>query len=66
MKNYYDQAFEIGRYRAKMRLAVLTLIPQSEVDLVPDTPANLEKFERALEKIRLEFKLTNKPLILGR
>ncbi len=61
LKKFYDEAFEIGRYRAKMRLAVLTLVPQSEAEFMPDTPATIAKFTSALEKIRLEFKKDAKP-----
>ena len=52
---YYDKAYQLGRLKAKMRLAVLTSIPSAKAATEPDSPENIQKFEAALKKIQSEF-----------
>lgn len=53
---YYDEASKLGGLKAKMRLAVLTVIPSSKAAVEPDSPENIEKFEKAMKEIGKEFK----------
>lgn len=50
------KAEELGSIKAKMRLAMLTMIPSSKAATEPDSPENIRKFTEALAELREEFK----------
>ncbi len=56
LTKYYEEAKKLGGIKAQMRLAVLTLTPLSIAKSEPDSPENIEKFEKAMEEIRKELK----------
>ena len=49
---YYREAKKLGGLTAQMRLAVITKIPGTKAEEVPDSPENIEKFERAMKEIK--------------
>ena len=53
---FYKKADELGAMKARMRLAVLTLISSKKAGVVPDSPENLEKFKQAIKELEQEFK----------
>lgn len=52
---YYDEAQKLGGLKAKMRLAILTNVPSTAAQGAPDSPENLQKFDKAMQEIRKEF-----------
>ena len=52
---FYEEARQLGGYKAQMRLAMLTLMAAPKAAEAPDSPENLEKFRKSLELIRQEF-----------
>ncbi len=52
---FYDEVSKIGGLKARMRLAVLTNIPSSKAGAAPDSPENIQAFERAIKEIKKEF-----------
>ncbi len=56
LTKYYEEAKNLGGIKAQMRLAVITLTPLSKAKSEPDSPENIEKFEKAMEEIRKELK----------
>lgn len=52
---YYEEAQNLGGLKAKMRLAVLTLIPSSKAQNNPDSFENIQKFEKAMQELKKEF-----------
>jgi len=56
LEDFYKKAEELGKLKAKMRLAVLTGTPSSKAGSVPDTPEMIKKFQAALKEIEKEFK----------
>lgn len=52
---FYKKAGTIGGLKAKMRLAMLTLIPSGEADTAEDNPENIDKFVKAMIEIEKEF-----------
>ena len=53
---FYTKAAQIGSLKAKMRLAMLTLIPSSKAMETPDTAENIKKFTDAFNELEKEFK----------
>jgi|WetSurMetagenome_2_1015567.scaffolds.fasta_scaffold35674_4 hypothetical protein len=53
---YFNDAENLGRIKAKMRLAILTNMPSSKAAVEPDSPENINKFEKAMQEVRKEFK----------
>ena len=54
--NFYKEAQQIGRLKAKMRLAMMTKIPSAKASTVPDSAENINKFKKAMAEIKKEFK----------
>lgn len=54
--SYYEKANSMGGLKARMRLAMLTGIPSAIVEEEPDSPDNIQKFEKALNELKKEFK----------
>jgi len=54
--DFYNQAQALGGLKAKMRLAILTLIPSTKAGKVPDSPENIQKFKGAMFELQKEFK----------
>ena len=52
---YYDEVAKLGGLKGKMRLAVLTKLPSSKAANEPDSPENIQNFEKAMQEIRKEF-----------
>jgi len=50
--DYYKQAEEHGKLKAKMRMAMITGVPSAEAGSIPDTDENIKKFEAALAEIK--------------
>ena len=55
LEGYYEEAANIGGLKAKMRLAILTGISSVKAATEPDSPENIQKFEKAMQEIRKEF-----------
>src|SRR5688572_900 len=53
--DYFARADALGGIGAKVRLAVLTRIPSTQVQTEPDSDANLEKFQKAFAQLLHEF-----------
>ncbi len=49
--SYYEKAKQKGGLEAKMRLAMLTLMPSIKAKDAPDSVENIKKFEEALKKL---------------
>jgi hypothetical protein len=56
LMKYYSEAEALGGLKAKMRLAVLTLLPTTKAEVEPDSPENIAKFEKAMLELKKEFK----------
>ena len=52
---YYDEANAMGGLKAKMRLAVLTNIPSMKAQSEPDSPENIQKFQKAMQELKKEL-----------
>lgn len=52
---FYEEASKLGGPKAKMRLAMITLIPSKKADTEPDSPENVQKFQQAMKEIKQEF-----------
>ena len=52
---FYVKAEQMGGFKAKMRLAVITKIPSNKAQSEPDTPENVAKFNDAMTKLKQEF-----------
>ncbi|MGQ9608467.1 MAG: hypothetical protein ACUVWN_04140 [bacterium] len=48
---YYDYIKQNGGLPAQMRLAMITCIPSTKAVIEPDSPANIEKFRKAVKEI---------------
>ncbi len=48
---YYDYIKQNGGLPAQMRLAMITCIPSTKAATEPDSPANIEKFRKAIKEI---------------
>ena len=55
LMQYYEEANRIGSFDARLRLAMLSLIPSAKAATVPDSPENIKKLEEAMAKVRKEF-----------
>ena len=55
LKEYFDKAEEIGGFKAKGKLALLTKLPSMKALDTPDSPEWIEKFENAMKEIKKEF-----------
>jgi hypothetical protein len=55
LTQFYEEVAKIGGIKAKMRLAVLTLISSAKAVEVPDSPENITKFEKAIQEIKKEL-----------
>lgn len=49
---FYERAYKLGGYPAKVELARLTKVPSSQAEEIADTPYLLTQFENALRGIR--------------
>lgn len=56
LKQFYDEAQELGGLKAKIRLAVITKTPSSKATEYGDTVELINIFKNALEEIKKEFK----------
>ena len=54
--DFYNQAQALGGLKAKMRLAILTLVPSTNAESTPDSPENIQKFKNAMIELQKEFK----------
>jgi hypothetical protein len=54
--DYYERANTLGGLKAKMRLAMLTLMPGNKAEEAEDSPDILKKFEEAFKELENEFK----------
>lgn len=52
---FYEEAEQLGGFKAKMRLAILTTIANTKAASEPDSPENIKKFENAMSEIKKEF-----------
>lgn len=52
---YFDDAEAVGGYKARMRMAMITLMSSEKAENADDSPDNVEKFEKALTEIKKEF-----------
>ena len=52
---FYDKAGDLGGMKAKMRLTMITQIPQNKAEAEADSSDNIKKFEDALTEIQKEF-----------
>jgi len=48
---YYQLIEAAGGTKAKMRMAMLTMVPSVVAADAPDSPANIEKFQKAYQEI---------------
>lgn len=55
LQKYYEQAQEMGRVKACMRMAMLTGIPSAKAASEPDSPDNIKRFEAAMAALKKEF-----------
>jgi hypothetical protein len=55
LMQYYEEAYRIGSFDARLRLAMLSLIPSAKAATVHDSPENIKKLEEAMAKVRKEF-----------
>jgi len=51
----YGAAKKLGGLNAQIRLAVLTNSPSTKALELPDSPENIEKFNKAMDIVRKEF-----------
>lgn len=56
LMQFYEKSNALGGIKAKMRLAVLTLMPGSKAQVEPDSPETIALFEKAMAEINKEFK----------
>ena len=52
---YYDDAKALGDLKAQMRLAVLTKMSVQKAEAEPDSPENVNLFEKAMQELKKEF-----------
>lgn len=52
---YFDEAANMGGFKARMRLAILTKVGGDDAASAPDSPENIKKFEDAMTELRKEF-----------
>ncbi len=52
----YKKAEQMGKLKAKMRLAMLTNVPSAKAATEPDSPENIQKFNQAILELQKEFK----------
>jgi hypothetical protein len=55
LKKFYDEADKLGGTKAKMRLAMITLISSNDAPSAEDSSENVTKFENAMKEIKKEF-----------
>jgi len=53
--DYYTAADKLGGLKAKMRLAMITKVSSSMAETAPDSPENVQKFEKAMAELKKEF-----------
>jgi len=51
LARYYELIMAEGGVNAKMRMAMLTVVPSNIAGKVPDAPETVEKFRRAYKEI---------------
>lgn len=56
LKAFYDEASQIGGIVARVALARYTSLASTKASEATDSPELIERFEKALQKIRAEFK----------
>lgn len=52
---FFEEAQNLGGMKARMRLAVLTNISSKKAQTEPDSPENMNKFEKAMQELKKEF-----------
>lgn len=55
LEEFYEKAQALGKVKACMRMAMLTGIPSSRASSEPDSDANIQRFEAALQALKKEF-----------
>jgi hypothetical protein len=55
LEKYYKDAEKIGGINAKVRLAMLSLIPSSKATSLPDSTENIQKLEKAMKQLKTEL-----------
>ena len=56
MIKYFDEAERLGGIQGKVRLAMLSLTPSKQAQILPDTSENLHKLQTAIEQLKTELK----------
>jgi hypothetical protein len=56
LEKYYQQAHQLGGFKAQMRMAIITKIPITKTKDLPDSNENIKKFDLAMNELRKEFK----------
>lgn len=54
---YYEEAYRIGGAKARLRLAMLSLLPSLKAGNAPDSEANIRRFENAMNRLKKELNL---------
>lgn len=52
---YYEEAYKIGGAKARLRLAMLSLLPSLKAGNAPDSEANIRRFEHAMNQLKKEL-----------
>jgi hypothetical protein len=52
---FYDRANQLGGLMARVRLAILTDLPSTQAQVVPDDPDTLRRFDEAFARLSQEF-----------
>lgn len=55
LKDFFDEAKQIGGIKAQMRLAMITKTSSAKAVGEPDSPDNIAKFQAAIKEIKKEF-----------
>jgi hypothetical protein len=53
LSNFYKQATNEFGVVGRMKLAMLTKISSEKADAEPDSPANIQVFEKAMSQLRM-------------
>ena len=48
---YFEKAKQQGGLQAKVKLAMLTKLSQKTAEEAPDSPENIDMFEKAMDKL---------------
>ncbi len=53
---FYEQAKQMGGFKAQLRLAMITKIPSPKAEKMPDSQESIKLFEKAILELKKEFK----------